>query len=81
MKRGSHIILGLWPKNRNPWRNGHTLYEWHTRGVYAESFRFLLHTSTWRRHLAPFAKSRRAQARRAVRKFIIHTKRSFLYVD
>lgn len=68
-----------WPEGRNPWRNGHTLWEWHTRGVYAESFRFLLHASTWRRHPAPFAKSRRAFARRTTRKFITRAKRSFLH--
>lgn len=41
------------------------------------AFRFLLETSTWKRHRAPFNKTDRGRERRAEKRFVIASKRAF----
>jgi hypothetical protein len=40
-------------------------------------FRFLLTNHTWKRHPAPFKKTKRGQHRRAEQRFVIANKRAF----
>jgi hypothetical protein len=42
-----------------------------------EAFRFLLETHTWKRHPAPFNKTKRGQDRRAEKRFVNASKRAF----
>lgn len=41
------------------------------------AFRFLLETSTWKRHHEPFAKTQRGRNRRSERRFVDAYKRAF----
>jgi hypothetical protein len=41
------------------------------------AFRFLLENHTWKRHPAPFKKTKRGQMRRAEQRFVIESKRAF----
>ena len=41
------------------------------------AFRFLLNNHTWKRHPAPFKKTKRGRMRRAEQRFVIASKKAF----
>lgn len=47
-----------------------------TQRAIGAAFRFLLETKTWKRHPAPFNKTRRGRDRHAERHFVIEMKRA-----
>ena len=60
------------------WRHPYDKGSPHQRALGA-AFRFLLETSTWKRHPEPFAKTNRGKKRRDERRFVLNGKRAFAY--